>query len=349
MYLETLELLEDVSGILLVDPEEAAARVAATGLRKSIGVCPTVDKAVQRDDITQALVLLPNSETPKVLVQCIDAGKHVFTEKPGAKSAAAFQPVLDALQRTPVAFAIAYLNRMHPLFLQMRDLVHQGAIGRLTSVEMRMVTTQVRFRNPGHWLFQRDVAGGGIMAWLGCHWLDMLRYSTGQEVSHVMAELATTSGEAIDVEDTAALAFRMAGGAVGSMHAGYLLARGGAGYRAARFDQEIHFRGSLGDITYRRGATEEPLLLESVAPGWESATERSFAFTLTPYPGYAGIHGRDFLAAFFRAGPLDPSPASALDALRVLETLDAAYESGRTGRSVEVKSLQAPLSTPEAG
>jgi hypothetical protein len=71
------------------------------------------------------------------------------------------------------------------------------------------------------------------VAWLACHWLDAFRFITGEEIVRVQAELATLSDEPIDVEDTAALAFRTSSGAIGSQHAGYVLALGSPGYRAA--------------------------------------------------------------------------------------------------------------------
>ena len=179
--------------------------------------------------VTHALVALPNDRTPGALVQVIDAGVSVFTEKPAARSAAEFEPVLVALERRRVPFGVAYLNRGAPAIQQARELYRAGAIGRLLSVELRMVTTRVGMRTPESWLFRRDVAGGGILAWLACHWLDALRFVTAEEIVRVQAEIATLSGEAIDVEDTAVVAFRTSGGAVGSLHAGYVLALGNPG------------------------------------------------------------------------------------------------------------------------
>ena len=107
------------------------------------------------------LVALPNDRTPAALVQAIEAGKSVFTEKPGARSAAEFEPVLAALgvarcrSRSPTSTAGAA-----PI-VQARELYRAGAIGRLMSVELRMVTTQVGMRNPDSWLFRREVVGGG--------------------------------------------------------------------------------------------------------------------------------------------------------------------------------------------
>src|SRR5206468_7323011 len=133
----------------------------------------------------------------------IGAGKGVFTEKPGARSAAEFQVVLTALEQQSVPFTIAYLNRASPAILQARELYRAGAIGRLTSVELRMVTTQVGMRNPGSWLFRREVVGGGILAWLACHWLDVFRFVTGDEIVRVQAQIATLAGDAVTVGDSA--------------------------------------------------------------------------------------------------------------------------------------------------
>jgi predicted dehydrogenase len=337
MYLETLEALDEIVGVVLVEPDEAARRTVASRTTKLRGSYGDLGAALEHAEVTHVLIALPNDRTPAALVQAIEAGKSVFTEKPGARSAAEFEPVLSALERQPVPFTIAYLNRWSPLVLQIRELYRGGAIGRLTSVELRMVTTQVGMRSPGSWLFRRQAVGGGVLAWLGCHWLDALRFVTGEEIVRVQAELAVTGGEAIDVEDTAAVSFRTAGGAVGSMHAGYLLAIGTPGYRAAGYDIAMILRGTHGAIYHTSGRQEAPLRLESVAPGWSGAPRRTYQFTQDPTPGYGGRPGLEFFRAFLTAKPGEATPADALDALRLLEVLDAIYAAAASGCAVEVK------------
>jgi predicted dehydrogenase len=350
MYLETLEALDEVAGVVLVEPDEAVRRTAATHMTKVRGSVTDLDAALAHPQVTHVLVALPNDRTPAALVRAIGAGKAVFTEKPGARSAAEFESVLAALARRPVPFTIAYLNRWSPPIQQVRELYRAGAIGQLISAELRMVTTQVGMRNPDSWLFRREAAGGGVLAWLGCHWLDALRFVTGEEIVRVQAELATTSGAAIDVEDAAAVAFRTAGGAVGSMHAGYLLAVGNPGYRAAGHDITMILRGSLGAMYYTGGRQEAPLLLESVAPGWRGALRRTYQFTLAASPGYGGAPGLDFFRAFLAATPGDATPADAIDALRVLEVLDAIYAAGASGHAIDVNiSPNRAAPSPGAG
>src|SRR5689334_6502232 len=141
MYLETLEALAEVAGVVLVDPNEPAREAGSRQTTKLRGSYPQLEAALKDPDVTHVLVALPNDQTPRALVHAIEAGRSVFTEKPGARSAAEFAPVLTALQRRPVPFTIAYLNRGSPAVLQVRELLRSGAIGRLMSVELRMVTT----------------------------------------------------------------------------------------------------------------------------------------------------------------------------------------------------------------
>jgi predicted dehydrogenase len=92
-----------------------------------------------------------------------------------------------------------------------------------------------------------------------------------------------------------------------------------------------------------RGLDAPPLMLEIQAPRWRSASHRTFQLTPTPSPGYGGLAGLDFFRQFLAAGPGDPTPADAVDALRVLEILDAAYVSAASGHAVEVERRASDL------
>ena len=337
MYLETLDALDEVRGVVLVEPDDRTRSATAGTSRKQLAAYADLREGLAHPGVTHVLVTLPNHAAPAALVQAIDAGFGVFTEKPAARTAADFEPVLQALRRRRVPFTVAYLNRNTPAIRQARELCRAGAIGRLLSVELRMVTTQVGMRDPATWLFSREAAGGGILAWLGCHWLDAVRFITDDEIVRVQAETATLSGEAIDVEDVAVVAFRTSAGAVGSLHAGYVLALGNPGYRAAGHDILLTLRGQQGVIQYAANREESGLVLESLAPRWKAASRRVFQFTPTPSAGYGGLAGLDFFRQFLTAQPGDPTPANELDALRVLEVLDAAYAAAERGCAMTVE------------
>jgi predicted dehydrogenase len=213
----------------------------------------------------------------------------------------------------------------------------------LISVEVRLLTTQVQFRDPRHWLFDKSVAGGGILSWLGCHYIDMIRHVTQDEIVAVSATVATRSGEAIDVEDIAALSLGLQSGAIGSLHAGYTLALSGSGYHnPSGYDTYFGLNGRLGRMSWSSSGRADRLVVETTHPAWAGAPQREFDFALAASPAYGGVYGEEFLRAFIRAARKEgATPASGRDAFQVARVIDAAYESDRSGRRVEIPALPA--------
>jgi predicted dehydrogenase len=340
MHLRTLDAHDRVGGVVLCDPDPSVlARVAAES-PKVVGAVGDVDALLDRSDVSVVVITLPNADTPRMIVRAADAGKHVLCEKPSARTAAELRPAVDAIRRNNVKFAAYYIWRANPAILKLRELVQEGAIGRVTSAELRMVTTQVALRDPSHWLFQRDRAGGGIATWLGCHWLDLLRYISGQEVDEVVALTASVGGEAIDVEDVASASLRLSGGAVVGFYAGYLLAHGKAGYSGADYDRALILRGTIGDLTLVNEGPIELVVLERAAPTALDGRE-VYRFSPVPSPAYGGGYGLDFVTSLFDAAVsrVGDGPCSIHEAQRVLEILDAMYESSATGRLVRVARI----------
>lgn len=337
-HLRTLAVTPEVTQVVAYDPNPAAHAPARAHCATLTDVTADLDALLTRADVPVVVIAVPTDQTPALVARAAAAGKHILCEKPVGRTAADLEPVLRALAEHQRHLGVFYIWRRHPIILKLREWVAGGALGRLTSVELRMVTTQVGLRDPRHWLFQRSVAGGGILSWLGCHWLDAARFMTGQEYETVAALIGTLSGEAIDVEDAATVSFRLTGGALGTLHAGYLLAQGRAGYEGAAYDNRIILRGTLGRAEYfwtREG--EQVVELHSIAPGWDRNAHERFGYLLADSPAYGGAHGlafvREFLATCQDGGA---SPASAVDALRVVEMLDAAYQSAATGQATAV-------------
>jgi predicted dehydrogenase len=200
-----------------------------------------------------------------------------------------------------------------------------------------MVTTLVGLRDPSHWLFRRDLAGGGIATWLGCHWLDLLRYTTDQDVDEVAALTANVGGEAIDVEDVASASLRMSGGGIVSFYAGYLLAHGQSGYAGADYDRAFILRGTEGNLALAEEDGTEVVVYERAGPTAIAGREL-FRFPAVPSPAYGGGPGLDYVNGFLDAASsgAGDGPCSIQEAERVLEILDAIYESAGTRHVVRV-------------
>lgn len=334
-----MQQLPEIERILLWDSNgEALANVQATQGHKVAATFTDLDQILADPELFFVMAALRNDLGPAIFMRVLEAGKHLLAEKPIGRHAADTVQVIEAAQRNQVKLGVCYQNRYGTWAQAAHNLVSQGLLGPLISVEMRMITTQVQFRNPQHWLFRQEQAGGGMLSWLGCHYIDLMRYITGDEIVSVSAEVATRSGEAIDVEDIAVLSLRFRSGAIGSLHAGYLLALSGGGYHnKAGYDMYAGFNGRLGRIHWTTSGTPSEIYAETTHPAWAEAPQRNFRYTIADSPAYGGVAGEQFMRAFILAAQGEGQvPASGEDALQVARIVDAAYESSRTGQRVVI-------------
>ena len=367
-HFRTLELLDEVTGIVAWDEDDGALdRLRREDHPKLEPGRSTFDRIMEREDIPIVVSLATNDRNPDWVIRAAKAGKHVLTEKPVAASTAAMAPLLDAVRGAGVRLGVYYTWRSHPVVNDLRALIDAGVIGKLLSVEGRMVTSQVRFRDPAHWLFRKRIAGGGILSWLGCHWIDAIRYITRDEVAEVTAMVDTLNDQPIDVEDTAAMIMRMGSGAIATLHAGYLLPISQAGYLSGSYDTYLGFRGLEGNITWYPTDEDRPIVVESTSKAWNATPRRELKYVVAESEAYGGPYGQDFVGRFIASamggdqsagsegpvgpdGPGDPQGPAGPDglpepqvpyddgenALRVLRIIEAAYKSSETGRMVSL-------------
>lgn len=334
-HLRTLAQTPEIDEILLWDSD--AQRLASEEVRetgKVTAVNTDLDWLLTEHDADFALVAVRNDRMPAVCKRIAGEGVHLLVEKPIANSPAAVAEVISAADRAGVRLGVCYPNRCHPLVEEAKRAVDADLLGPLMSVHMQLLTTQPRFRNPAHWLFRQEYAGGGILPWLGCHYLDLMRFLTGDEIVAVSAHCATRSGEAIDVEDVAVLNLTFASGAVGSLHVGYVLSLSGAGYENRQgYATHAEFCGRSGRLGWSGSTIFPPhLRIESSHPDWSAAPRREFHADLIPSTAYAGAHGLTFLRRFVQAiRDGSPLPASGEDALAVARIVAAAYAAQQVG------------------
>jgi predicted dehydrogenase len=251
MYRTTLAHHAAIELVGAYDPDPDAARRLLAGEQVDVPLFDDMRQAIAATQPAAVLVTLPNDVTPEAILLAAEEGLHIVAEKPCAVSAAAFRPAHDAVMERDVRFVAAYLRRFSPVATALRDLIADGILGDLVSAQVRFVTTNVALRNATylggsgiervamapppvpsapdgahHWLFNRARSGGGIMHWLGVHWLDLLRFVSDDEFTHLTATLATRTPVPIDVEDVASVTLEATGGLIATVTCAYALQRG---------------------------------------------------------------------------------------------------------------------------
>ncbi|MGY8823058.1 MAG: Gfo/Idh/MocA family protein [Candidatus Latescibacterota bacterium] len=324
-WLETLKHCEAVSDVLLCGEEVEISE----GVRAVYG-SPAELLAVEKPGL--AIVCARNDQAPALAKALLAAGVPTLVEKPVARTAGEIAEIDAIARQNDVLWTTGFMNRYHPAALQMKAWVEEGAIGQVVSVEGRMVTSTVAQRNPQHWLFSHEKSGGGILHWLAIHTVDLVRYISGCDYASVCAQTATLV-EDIDVEEVASATFSLDNGAIGHIHAGYVLPR--------RYgDIFLCLRGTRGDITWRMWGTEgrqDELVVQSEVGEWGREEYRQIHCPSAAAPGYGGQMGLDYLTDFIRAAEeKNDFVCKGEDALRAMQFVEAAYASAANGQRMEL-------------
>jgi UDP-2-acetamido-3-amino-2,3-dideoxy-glucuronate N-acetyltransferase len=157
----------------VVDPDPKAAETAA----KAYGVSASTFEEVLADPNIQAISLA----TPAGLhfsqaKAALEAGKHVFVEKPLALDVADAEQLCSLAEQRGLVLMVGHLLQYHPIYMKLREMVEAGAFGRLLYVySNRLSLGKFRAEENVLWSFAP-------------HDLSMLLGLFGSEPVHVTAQ-----------------------------------------------------------------------------------------------------------------------------------------------------------------
>ena len=195
-----------------------------------------LDDLLEKEDFDLACVCVSPSQVPETLRKLSEAGKHYFVDKPLSLSADELVPAVRAVNDNSLTTFLGYPYRFHPPAMDLRDLIDQGVLGRPLDIESRQFSVQVggkfgkpavsvRYTKDGHEVLsaaRTPSEGGGILHFIGCHHLELLRYVMGSEVKSVQAMMGRPQGYMEEpLEEIAILAMEFENGAYGCLHHGY--------------------------------------------------------------------------------------------------------------------------------
>lgn len=304
-------------------------------------------------DLDVVSVAVPTFLHAPIAVGALDAGIHVLSEKPIARTAAEAQSMVDAAHRSGRVLEVAFNHRRRGDIEALKAAIDEGRIGR--PYHARAIWLR-RSGIPalGSWFTNREMAGGGPLIDIGVHVLDYALHLFGEpRVTAVSAvthsELGIRGrggaaggkqqvGSAYEVEDLASLLLRLEGG--GSI----VLETSWAAYRPAGDEFGITLYGTEGgaDLRVVDYAPAGELTLFT-GDGEESADVQ---VTADPGRGHLAV-----VETFLEHVADEPNwshwdGSLALDRARVI---DAAYESASRGAEVRLGEAGAGVGASIAG
>jgi predicted dehydrogenase len=148
------------------------------GLGKSVFVTLNYSELLERDDIDAIAITSPDFTHEEYAVAALEAGKHVFCEKPMAITTNGCDRILETWKKSGKKLMIGHNMRYMRIFRTMREIASSGAIGEIKAVWVR------HFVGPGgDWYFHDWHAvqkkSTGLLLQKASHDIDMIHWITG--------------------------------------------------------------------------------------------------------------------------------------------------------------------------
>jgi len=154
-------------------------------------------------DVDAVYIPLPNHLHAEWTIAAARAGKHVLCEKPLAMTAADAQRMAEVCRTEGVLLMEAFMYRLHPSWVAVRELVASGRIGRLTAVQSWFSY----FNDDASNIRNIASAGGGALYDIGCYNVNLSRMLFGSEPVRVSSAITGDPASGVDVVTSAILAF----------------------------------------------------------------------------------------------------------------------------------------------
>ncbi|MBE7722792.1 inositol 2-dehydrogenase [Lacrimispora indolis] len=290
---------------------------------KGMGVPNTTKdyKEILADPEIDAVLICSSTNTHSpISVEAIQAGKHVFCEKPIDHDIEKIKEVMEALKSSKVKYQVGFNRRFDHNFEAVRNAVAAGKIG-----EPHII--KVTSRDPEPPSAEYAAVSGGMFLDMTIHDFDMVRYLAGCDAEEIYVQSAVlvdpAIGEAGDV-DTAVITLKMENGSLAVIDNSRKAAYG--------YDQRAEVFGSKGMVATANDTESSAVV--STADGVRS--EKPLYFFLERYMQSFAKEVNCFIEAIEND---TPTPLGVEDGLKPVLMGIAAKKSVQEHRPVKISEI----------
>lgn len=318
-------------------PERAEKAKADYGTEQSL-VVSDYKELLGNASIDVVHVCTPNDSHAEITIAFLEAGKHVMSEKPMAKTAAAARSMLAAAERTGKLLTVGYNNRFRPDSLYLKELCEAGELGEIYYAKAHAL----RRRAVPTWgvFLDEEKQGGGPLIDIGTHALDltlwmMNNYEPKVVLGSTYRKLADQENAAnawgpwdpkqFTVEDSAFGMITFKNGATAVLESSWAI-------NLRDFDEaKVTLAGTkagadMKDGLFLNGEKHSRLYVQEV-----ELKSGGVAFYEGKSENNVDVEMRVWYDAILKGSPLTVTPKQALV---VSEILEAIYESAKTGKAI---------------
>ncbi len=157
---------------------------------------------IEDKEVNAIYIATPPSSHELYLEMALKAGKPVYVEKPVSINAASVSRMIAMEEKYNGKISVAHYRRGLPLFKKIKQLVQEGAIGKVKLILLRTLqpsTSKIIIQTEDNWRINPEISGGGLFHDLSPHQLDILYWIFG--APQLVQVLAANQGKQYNATD----------------------------------------------------------------------------------------------------------------------------------------------------
>jgi predicted dehydrogenase len=172
---------------------------------------------IVKEKLDALFVCMTNDIASEVTIAGLEAGMHVFCEKPPGRNIQDINNVRSVESKYPdLKLMYGFNHRYHDSVQDAIRIVNSNELGKVMNLRGVYGKAKMLTFDQDDWRTKRDIAGGGILLDQGIHMVDLMRLFGGEFVD--VHSYISNDYWGFDVEDNAYALMRTQTGIVGMLH-----------------------------------------------------------------------------------------------------------------------------------
>lgn len=353
MYYKPLPFKPILSHVCTSRPETARAGADLIGAGHAV---TDYREITENQDVGIVHICTPNHLHKDAILSAIEHDKHIYCDKPLTATLDEAEEIRAALANYSGTSQMTLQNRFYPATLRAKQLIDEGFLGQI--LEYRCCYLHAGSADPKaplKWKLS-DEAGGGVIADLASHVLDLVHLFAG-DFAKIMAATSVAYADRpsaqnpnlrmkVKTEDCVMILARMADGALGHIEATKI---------ATGSEDEVRFEihGSNGALRFNGMEPHHLEIWDQGAPASPIGGERGwtkvdcgqrYPSPATGFPtpkaaiGWMRSHMACLANFLFNVAASNPGNPSLSQGIYIQELMDCCRRSAETGTWIDVQS-----------
>ncbi len=271
---------------------------------------PSLSELLKVQDLDFVVIATRHDALHSLAIAALQAGKHVFIEKPGALSLLQFEKVCEVARKRELRVHVGYNHRHHPAIKKALEVSRNGSIGEVMFVRGRYGHGG-RLGYEKEWRADKTKSGGGELIDQGTHLIDLSIGFLGE----LKLDYAATPNYFwnMEVEDNVFMSLKNDAGNIAFLQASCTEWKN-------MFSLEIYGRTGKIEISgLGRSYGVETLTLHKMLPEMGPPLTESWTF---PEPDDSwGVEMREFINDLYSGANNSDNLDSSLEVLRVISEI----------------------------